>query len=214
MVDDRVATDSKASPQAKCDWLRRSAWGLTVLVASGLLFAGFVYKPRPSVDTLVSGAAMMVSMGLFEEARGDLEEVLERAPDHLQANLLIGYVLQSEEEYESALRHYEKGESLATASSDAELRAGYRVTVGLLRLATGDFSGAEREAARLEQAGLRLPAAFLIRSFSRLGAGDDTNFQTGLERAYLLDPTDPIFRLRAEFLSEAIPWSTAYMIRD
>ncbi|MFH0945886.1 MAG: hypothetical protein V2A76_11865 [Planctomycetota bacterium] len=214
MVEGRTGNVSFSSKAAKRDWVRLSVWGLTVLVASGLLFAGFVHKPRPNVDTLVSGASTLISMGLLEGARVDLEEVIQREPDHPQANLLFGFVLQAEGEYGRALQHYERGESVVVDSPDPALRADYYVTVGLLRLASGDFAGAESEALQLEKAGLRLPAAFLIRSFSRLGAGDDTSFQTGLERAYLLDPTDPIFRLSAEFLSEAIPWSAAYLIRD
>ena len=193
------------------DWVRLWAWCLTGLAVSGLLFAGFVYRPLPSVDTVVSGASMKVRMGLFGEARPDLEDALDRDPEHAQAHLLMGYVLQQDGNYGEALRHYEAGEELVLQAPEPAMRVDYYITCGLLRLANGDFDAVERDLAPIESSGLRPAAAFVIRSFSRLGAGDDTDFRTGLERAYLLDPSDPIFRLRGDFISEAIPWAAAYL---
>jgi len=201
-----------AAPRARRDWVRVVAWSLTGLVVSGLLFAGFVYRPAPDISTVVSGASMKVRVGLFDEARRDLEDVLLRDPEQAQAHLLMGYLHQLDQEYDAALLHYEAGEELAASAEDQSLVADYYITRGFLRLASGDFEGVDRDLAMIEAKGLRPAAAFLIRSFSRLGAGDDTDFRTGLERAYLLDPSDPVFRLHEDFISEAIPWAPAYLI--
>ena len=196
----------------KSDRIRWVAWTSTAVSGLLLLFAGFVYKPAPSVDTQLSSAGFYVKMGMLDEARSTLDEVLCSDPSNPRAHLLMACVIQVQGDAAAALPHYERGREAIVAAGDPGLLADFHVTTGLLRLVCGDFLGAERDANRILAENHRPAAGFVIWAFSRLGAGDDTDFRQGLARAYSLDPLDPIFRTPGESISEAIPWAPAYCI--
>lgn len=197
---------------AEPDKARRAAWGSAAVISASLLFAGFVYEPRPSVDALFSTGEFELRLGLRTEAREKLEEVLDRAPDHAYAHLLVGYLDLADRDFAAALTHYEAGEALIRDADDPALLGDWYVTMGQLRLYTGDFVGAGEFAEVLLSTEHRPAAAFLIRGFSRLAAGADTTFRQDLERAFVADPTDPFFKERAEFVTGAIPWAAAFTI--
>jgi len=194
------------------DNVRWAAWGSAIAVSATLLFAGFVHQPRPSLDTVFSCAEFQARVGLLDEARVGLMDVLERDPDHQHAHLLMGWITMEDGAFGAALRHYMAGESAVRASASPELIGDWTLTTAELKLYTGDFSGAERAADSLIALAHRPAAALLIRAFSRLGVGDDTDFRQDLRRAHLTNPTDPFFRARREFLAAQVPWATAFTI--
>ncbi|MFG0319678.1 MAG: tetratricopeptide repeat protein [Planctomycetota bacterium JB042] len=194
------------------DTKRWVAWGSAGVISASLLFAGFVHEPRPSVETLFASAEFELRVGLEDEARPKLEEVLERRPDHAYAHLLMGYLERKGGAYEAALAHYLAGEALVREVENPELLGDWLVTVAELHLSTGDFEEARSFAERILDQDHRRAAGFLIRGFSRLGAGADTAFRQDLERAYRTDPADPFFRERSEFVTGAIPWAAAFTI--
>ncbi|MBI4882266.1 MAG: hypothetical protein HY812_21790 [Planctomycetes bacterium] len=201
----------RGAERGKRDRVRWAAWSATAAVCAALLCAGFVRR-APDVDTLVSCGALYARLGMNDEARAQLEEALRRDGSHAQANLLLALLEQAEGRHAAALARFAAAEQAVLASGDEAFLADYYVATGLSRLATADFAGAERDALRLQGMERRRAAGFVIQSFSRLGAGDDTGFQQGIARAYTLDHLDPIFRLRGEFISEAIPWAAAFSI--
>ncbi len=202
---------SRAARPGRRDRVRWAAWGATAAVCAALLCAGFIQR-APDVDTLVSCAALYARVGMNEEARAELEQALRRDGSHGQANLLMALLEQAEGRHAAALCHFAAAEPSVLASGDEDLVADYYVATGLQRLVSGDFAGAERDALRVQAMERRRAAGFVIQAFSRLGAGDDTGFQQGIARACVLDHLDPIFRLRGEFISEAIPWAAAFSI--
>jgi Tfp pilus assembly protein PilF len=204
--------ESTRNAPAKRDKVRWAAWSGTAAVGAALLFAGFVYEPPPSVDTLVSSAQFMLRLGLVDEAQQDLASALERDPEHAFANLLMAGVHERHGDWDEALRCYEAGQPFVDASADEALATEYLVSTGLLRLATGDLAGAAADAERALARNPDRAGAILIRAFSRLGGGDDTGFRQDLRRAYSVDPHDPFFRLRGDLLARAIPWASAVTI--
>jgi hypothetical protein len=196
----------------KRDKVRWAAWSATAAIGATLLFAGFVYEPPPTVDTMVSSARFLLQLGLAGEAEQELARALEREPGHAFANLLMAGVHERKGAWGDALRCYEAGRAFVEGSEDESLRTEYLVSTGLMRLATADFAGAEADAERVLARNPDRAAAFVIRAFSRLGAGDDTAFRQNLRRAYSVDPHDPFFRLRGDLLARAIPWASAVEI--
>ncbi len=192
------------------DVTRWVVWSAAVLLGSGLLFGGFVYRPAPPIPSLIQNASLLVQMGMMDEAARSLDDVFRREPDEPYAHLLMAIVEESRANYRGALRHYEAGLPAIEASDQPNARVEFRVATALLRLAGGDFEGAERDAVAIEAGQPRVAAGILIRAFSRLGRGVDTDFRQELERAYLADPLDPIFRIGSGFLTEAIPWAPAF----
>lgn len=191
---------------------RLAAWGAAAAICGTLALAAVAYRPEPDLDVLFAAAEFQARLGLLEEARKGLEEVLRRDPGHAYAHLLMGYVCAAEGRPRRALEHYEKGLPMLERAGDESLLADYRVTTAALRLETGDFDGAWRDASAALPATRRPAAALLIRAFSRLGAADDRGYEREAMRAYAADPFDPMFRMRREPLAGVIPWASAFSV--
>lgn len=161
-------------------------------------------------DALVLRALLAFKRDDPTAAERDLETVLASAPERGDANLYMGHVEFERRAWGESLAHYRLGEAAIEGTHNLPLQDEFQVRMGLLRLATGDFAGAEAVAARLIAASGRPAAGFLIRAFSRLGEGDDTGFGQALARAYSEDESEPLFRQSRKMLLEAIPWASAF----
>ena len=144
-----------------------------------------------------------------DRAERHLREVLRIEPDHPEAHLHLAFYAWERCDWESALDHYRKGGHALEKTPRQDVLAEYWLRLAELELAAGSPAAAHALGKRLIDQGLRPAAGELICAFSRLVQGDDRAYGRGLERAYSIDPFEPLFRQGPGPLARAFPWLPA-----
>ncbi len=208
-----TSMNQNAAPRRR-DRTRIVAWTSTAVVGLSLSLAAVVYKPAPDIAVVLEGARFMIGLGLVDQATEQLNEVLRREPDQPEAELLLANVDFQAGRYDSALARYDLAREWVLAQNEPGKSADLLVASGALRLHAGKFAEAQQDADLARSEAPDRAAPDVIWAFSRLGRGDEEGFRYGLARAFELAPFDPFFRIRGEFITEAIPWATAFVICD
>lgn len=212
---DGTATGSAvgAGPTRRRDVPRIAAWSLAA-VAAVVGLAGVIHEPAPDIEVVFGNASFLMQVGLLDEARAELEAVLEREPDHKGARLYLATIQQaSGDEDAAALANFLAGEDVLVQHGDPKLLEDFHASTAVLRLRLGDRDGALEDARWLADHA-RPAAGFLIQALTSVANMDDTGFRQNLARAYAADPLDPLFRLDRGLLAEAMPWATAPISTD
>ncbi len=196
------------------DRVRIAAWSATAVIGVSLSLAAVTYRPDPDIQVELDGARFMLSMGLASDAEVKLRQVLARDPENGDAQLLLGNIGFRAGRYDEALSHYVQATQHVLSQDDPQLMGDLFVSIGALRLHKGQFEEAQQAAELASEKAPERAAGPLIWAFSRLGRGDEEGFRYGLTRAFELSPFDPFFRIQREFITEAIPWATAFVICD
>ncbi len=79
-----------------------------LLVIVALVFLGFMWKPAPDDETLLSGADVLVRAGALDAAEESARTVLKHDPENLDALLILGAVEEKRGHEKSALDLYRK----------------------------------------------------------------------------------------------------------
>jgi predicted Zn-dependent protease len=104
---------------------------LSLVLVSGLCWAGFMYEPKPDVESIVGNAELFARTGLLDRADKEIETALRRDPENLYARLVQGYIAERRHDFSGALRIYDHALSLI---DKPELRFDVELTrVDLLR---------------------------------------------------------------------------------
>jgi len=96
------------------------------LVAAGLLWAGWLRRERPDVDTIVSCADAEMRLGLFESAHAQAAEALAKEPHNLHAILIEAHCLNRLGMSNESRDRYRQSLALV---DDADLGAEIRLTL-------------------------------------------------------------------------------------
>lgn len=138
----------------------------------------------PGVEPLRRGT-LLYRMGRFEEALGELTEVLRREPAHAGALILRGTVLAELREFESAWRDLDA--ALATRPNSAELH-GVR---GRLRIMNGEWIAAREELNKAIRKDPNRPESYVNRAQVHMELNDPEAALVDLLQARQLNPRSP-----------------------
>ena len=127
---------------------RTLLYGSCVVLAAGLLFAGYGITVPPDAGTRLNGAAILAGMGEYDKALAECRLVLEEHPDNLDARIFRATFLAMAERHGEAVAAYDDalGRPDVTPSMRLDLlqdRAGALLAAGR----TDEFARARSELA-------------------------------------------------------------------
>lgn len=167
-------------------------------IVLALLLAGFVYEPEPdyTIEDYEASLALNMRMGLLDEARADIETILDLDPDNLYALLMQAHLLLSGNETNQALSIYRK--CLPLSDGYPDLRVRILETIAILSLKIGDFESAKSYSENSIRSGGENYLLRFIIALSCLSLDDDKGYEENLDKALDMGVISPALKLRLD----------------
>ena len=184
---------------------RKVLYGSGVAICVALLLAGFVWDPPPRMDVSDYEATLALSMGvgLQEESEKNIQEILERDPENIYAQLMKAYLLYEQSELEEAAATYERALKVCMETGDFKIEQpqiidGILDTLSRLSMRIGRFQEAKQYAEeRIRLYGENVPSILII-ALSSFSLKDDKSFEENLDRAVEMGIFDPAFKIKLD----------------
>jgi FimV-like protein len=160
---------------------RTRAFALGFLGVALLVLGGC----QATLEDRLAEARAMQEVGEFEQSIEPLQELLQEAPDHPEANLRLGFALMRVGQGNRALW------PLQRAAEDPELGAQANLNLAQLYMSFHDFDGAVKAVDRVLEAEPEQKAALQLRYKANLEAKRREEALEDLGRLLALTPDDP-----------------------
>lgn len=163
-------------------------YGGGVLLAAGLLFAGFGITLPPDAETRLNGAAILGGAGDYDRALEICAVVLREHPDNVDARVFRAAFLSAAGRRGEAVDAFD--DAIAHAGDDVRLRIDLRQDRAAVLLDAGREAEFQRERDALAREGFRRHV-HVLDGFAASRRADWKAASEEYRRAHELDPADP-----------------------